>query len=159
MAALGMIKAAFDNCITFRAIRFNYRTLLQGKKMIGVIRSLVYNYRTRTKRAFRGSDRDMFRILYAAYVRPHMECGIQAWSSYCRNDIRPKKNTFASGFHPSLIICCVPEVFRSFICNEILSVFNSIAILYISRFRWIVYIPITSLTQSTFSSAHSKIYV
>ena len=25
--------------------------------------------------------------------------------------LRPKKNTFASGFRPSLIICCVPKVF------------------------------------------------
>ncbi len=39
------------------------------------------------KRAFGTIDRDMFKVLYGTYVRPHLEYGIQAWSPYYKKDM------------------------------------------------------------------------
>ena len=39
------------------------------------------------KGAFGSLDRDMFRILYGTYMRPHLEYGVQAWSPYYKKDL------------------------------------------------------------------------
>ena len=40
------------------------------------------------RRTFKHIDKESFRILYKAYIRPHIEYCVQAWSPYQVNDIK-----------------------------------------------------------------------
>ena len=40
------------------------------------------------KRTFQHIDKESFAILYKAYIRPHMEYGVQAWNPYQIGDIK-----------------------------------------------------------------------
>ena len=40
------------------------------------------------KRTFKYVDKDSFAVLYKAYIRPHLEYSVQAWSPYFQKDIK-----------------------------------------------------------------------